>query len=513
MNSQSIQDIFSSLYSSHFDLLARSRSNENEVQERETLHEEVDTTSTFENRQFGLEIKPHTPLRELDSNINGQYVPSFQRMVEETQENIDPNPISEPNHFDLAPKAAKLNSGAVIQNPQPKTSSRGVNSLPNSTKTNTAPTTNPKGKSLPLKGGIKRNYNEYVASQPKQPATENKPGPRAFVSLKKQVDEFFTRRSSTALSPSKTNTKGPKLCKPMSPNLRTKTRYRPASQILSTEEMILQEIEARKQKRLKELEKSQARGSSKPLESEMSIESKGSLTPKGGRNEHFTEHKVTAFKPFNFELEKRSAIKSACNSVRKSTQDGKLTGTKTPVLRTAAKVTPHVMRTPGLNTEMKENPRLKQLQEQREREEKQLQEQRKFKATPIPDYAKLAKAGVNQHFKPLPVTKPIEIKFHTDQRATLKTSVTRDEVQDKGTKSVVKGLTAAKNPSSLKPKQTEVETIETVDAQNKSVEPQEQQPKAEEEEEIKANEEEDLKDLRRQLVFKATPMMGDLAML
>ena len=159
------------------------------------------------------------------------------------------------------------------------------------------------------------------------------------------------------------------------------------------------------------------------------------------------------------------------------------------------------------------------VQRSKSKEQEENASQHHFKASGIPDYSKLAKKGINTKVKPMQITTPIEPKFHTDQRASLKQPSASTESQKKVENSHFKALPMPNLSNPFTPKIQKTTPTECQGFQLQSdkrakerkhfdekVKIKVELSKKAQEEEKRRKEEEEIKEIRKSLMFKATPI-------
>lgn len=366
------------------------------------------------------------------------------------------------------------------------------------------------------RGNRKRNFLAYSMSNQKHVRSLSTGKDKGFVSMKNQLEDFFNRRSSDAYSPS-AKTRRMKLSVPKSPILHTKERYRTPSDMTTTEDKVMQEIKAYRDKRSKEIEKH----SSRTTDNSMSVEFDNKANASNLRN---SLSKTTHIQPFDFELEKRTYRKIDSAAIAKQAKIAAAAFKAKPVptygsFEIKKSNLPCVIpKEFNLNTDQRGGERRKQLQEVIQKQVKQLREQQKFKATPIPDYTKLAREGMNTNVQPPARTQPVEPKFLTEQRASLRTSISQKSSQEESYKFKAQPIPNLSNP--FKPKierpehpiefhEFEFHTTKRMQERQEfeeKVNRKQEQLRKQQEEEKQRKQQEEIKALRSQLIFKAAPI-------
>lgn len=466
----------------------------------------------------------------LDSNGSNTGVSGF---IEEL-EGLESRVIELDEKFEPSAKLMKMNDGSIrtqeftAPNPvkhfesKPSMSDFGLTPITETDRDNFS--TLDKENNPLSQFGKKRNYLDFTTGNQNQRngGNDTRLSNRPYVTLKKQLDTFFSRRSSEVSSPTKN--RPIKLSKPKSPNFRTKDRIRSSASLLSTEEQILKEMEAHRQKRRQELGIQRGRSTSRTLTS-ASTTGEQQMVNEAPRNSarSTSVNKLTPIQPFNFECEKRSRLKSK-GSPEKPEENVKLfKASPVPnyhffeVKKSSQSCI--IPKEPALHTQSRGEQKRQELAEQLKKEEQQLRMQRTFKASEIPDYSKLAQQGINQKVQLPKKTCPIEIKFHTDQRASLKTSLSAENSQEDSSKHHFKALPVPDLSRSFKPIIPKRETIEvrTFELQSEkrarerkefdeAFRKKELEKEKQREEERRRKEEEEIKELRKKLVFKAAPI-------
>lgn len=362
--------------------------------------------------------------------------------------------------------------------------------------------------------GMKRNYAAFMSGHhPLDIGDQIKSAQaKSYTTLKRQLTDVFSSQVS-GISPASTKSKPIKVQIPKPKSLRKLGGLTDTLSVSRDSESSLgyQQVDFSK------IESSQSYKSA-GLDLGIDRESEGSLVSRGF-SENSALQRYTHVRSFHFAADKSPKNKAKSSSPKKGLLGESFLKARTVLKYKTFEVKKSelpcvIPREPRLTTLLRGTQKQRELQEKLEREERLLREQRNFKASSIPDYSKLAREGLNTHIEPLKTTQPIEIKLHTEQRAILKQSMSVHH-DDEGSSQLREQRLSEQNQI-VKPKppkfdfhefdfKTERRARERHDFDGKCHQKL-LELRQRSEEERKRKEEEEIRELRKQLVFKATPI-------